>query len=590
MDWAVTARTTVPHVRSVDADRELATWVLVDAHAEHGLRHRRDREAGARRGGGRRGRLPHRRRRQPARRARASAPDGRAAVPGPHRPDPPARPAAHPARRARGRAGGSDARPLGRRDRRRCAGRRAGAVWSWWSRDFLDGSTRTGSARPPDWERPLRRLAARHQVLAVRSPTRASWSCRTSGCSRWSTRRPAGGARCRPASRRLRERYAAAAARPAADRSRRRCAGPAPPTFHCGPTGTGSPTSSGTCTPSAGSRVAAPATARRCRMTLESPAAAVAAGRRRGARRRVRRAAAAAQQVRGAVHQPEAAGPGRAEAARPGAGTCRPSLFLAMLALLVVGFARPADEVQVPRERATVHRRGGRVPLDAGHRRGTRTGSPPRRTRPASSSTSLPEQFNVGLVGVRRQRVGVRAAGDRPGAPSRPASTGSPRARPGGPARRSATPSPPSLRVDPHARRRGRRGRRRRPGWCVLSDGANTSGRDPDEAAGAAAAELGVPVDAISFGTAEPARSPAAAGSRCRSTARRCSRSPRPTGGSYYEAGSADELQRGVRRHRQLGRLRDRAAGRLGPVHRHRPGARGCWPRPASMFWFARLP
>jgi uncharacterized protein (DUF58 family) len=31
MDWAVTARTTVPHVREVDADRELTTWVLVDA-------------------------------------------------------------------------------------------------------------------------------------------------------------------------------------------------------------------------------------------------------------------------------------------------------------------------------------------------------------------------------------------------------------------------------------------------------------------------------------------------------------------------------------------------------------------------------
>lgn len=30
MDWAVTARTTVPHVRDVIADRELETWALVD--------------------------------------------------------------------------------------------------------------------------------------------------------------------------------------------------------------------------------------------------------------------------------------------------------------------------------------------------------------------------------------------------------------------------------------------------------------------------------------------------------------------------------------------------------------------------------
>jgi uncharacterized protein (DUF58 family) len=33
MDWPVTARTAVPHVRTVDADRELATCVLVDATA-----------------------------------------------------------------------------------------------------------------------------------------------------------------------------------------------------------------------------------------------------------------------------------------------------------------------------------------------------------------------------------------------------------------------------------------------------------------------------------------------------------------------------------------------------------------------------
>ncbi|MEE6260859.1 DUF58 domain-containing protein [Plantactinospora sonchi] len=31
MDWAVTARTTLPHVKEVDADRELSTWLLVDS-------------------------------------------------------------------------------------------------------------------------------------------------------------------------------------------------------------------------------------------------------------------------------------------------------------------------------------------------------------------------------------------------------------------------------------------------------------------------------------------------------------------------------------------------------------------------------
>lgn len=33
MDWSVTARTAVPHVRTMDADRELATWLLVDGTA-----------------------------------------------------------------------------------------------------------------------------------------------------------------------------------------------------------------------------------------------------------------------------------------------------------------------------------------------------------------------------------------------------------------------------------------------------------------------------------------------------------------------------------------------------------------------------
>lgn len=31
MDWAVTARTALPHVRDTVADRELSTWLLVDA-------------------------------------------------------------------------------------------------------------------------------------------------------------------------------------------------------------------------------------------------------------------------------------------------------------------------------------------------------------------------------------------------------------------------------------------------------------------------------------------------------------------------------------------------------------------------------
>ena len=71
MDWAVTARTTHPHVRQMIADRELETWLVVDMSASldfgtAGLRE-------ARPGGGGRGgdHVPQQRRRQPARRDRS---------------------------------------------------------------------------------------------------------------------------------------------------------------------------------------------------------------------------------------------------------------------------------------------------------------------------------------------------------------------------------------------------------------------------------------------------------------------------------------------------------------------------------------
>ena len=130
MDWAVTARTTEPHVRQTVADRELETWVVVDlspsldfgtaacekrdlavaalaavAHLTAGRR-QPDRRAGL-----------HRRAttvRIPARGgldARARACCARVAAD-------PARPDGHP-RRPRGARSSS------------CAGRRGGAGWPW---------------------------------------------------------------------------------------------------------------------------------------------------------------------------------------------------------------------------------------------------------------------------------------------------------------------------------------------------------------------------------------------------------------------------------------------------------------------------
>ncbi len=40
IDWAVTARTTVPHVRDTIADRELEIWALLDVTPSHELGHR----------------------------------------------------------------------------------------------------------------------------------------------------------------------------------------------------------------------------------------------------------------------------------------------------------------------------------------------------------------------------------------------------------------------------------------------------------------------------------------------------------------------------------------------------------------------
>jgi uncharacterized protein (DUF58 family) len=165
MDWSVTARTTVPHVRTVDADRELATWVLVDGtpSMDFGTAEFEKRElavaavaavgfltagAGNRIGAHLLG--PDGVQRFPARTGRThllgmlrtllAVPRGAAATTAVSLAD--AVEGAHRAVRRRGVV----------------------VVVS----DFLDGLDEDGlGAAAPEWERPLHRLAARHQVLAV---------------------------------------------------------------------------------------------------------------------------------------------------------------------------------------------------------------------------------------------------------------------------------------------------------------------------------------------------------------------------------------------------------------------------------------
>jgi uncharacterized protein (DUF58 family) len=162
MDWSVTARTTVPHVRDLIADRELETWALVDASGsmDFGTAHVEKRElatnavaaigfltahAGNRFGA----HIAH-----PGGVKRVPARSGRGAL------FAMLRVLLELPRAPEGASGGpSLASAL---DGLRRTTRRRGLVVV--VSDFLDGSDDPGA---PAWERPLRRLTARQQVLAV---------------------------------------------------------------------------------------------------------------------------------------------------------------------------------------------------------------------------------------------------------------------------------------------------------------------------------------------------------------------------------------------------------------------------------------
>ncbi|MER7332863.1 MULTISPECIES: VWA domain-containing protein [unclassified Micromonospora] len=213
------------------------------------------------------------------------------------------------------------------------------------------------------------------------------------------------------------------------------------------------------------------------------------------------------------------------------------SLFLGMLALLVVGFARPTDEVRVPRERATVI-----VAVDVSHSM-LATDVTPDRLGAAKAAArefvdGLPEEFNVGLVAFAgnasvfvapdTDRVALAAGIDR----LAEGTTGTQGTAIGEAIASSleairglddqAADDPPPARV------------------VLLSDGDNTAGRDPAQAA-AVATEQGVPVDTISFGT--PNGSIGSGGPRVPVDGETLRAVATQTGGGYYEAGTSDELR-----------------------------------------------
>jgi uncharacterized protein (DUF58 family) len=160
MDWAVTARTTVPHIRQTIADRELETWLVVDLSPsmDFGTARTEKRELVLAaittvvhltvRGGNRVGAVVGNGQESYVIPARAGRAHGRHVL----------RRIATTPRAAS--AGGKDLTALLESLRRPQRRRGLVAVVS----DFLEGSTDEGQL---PWERPLRGLSERHQLLGV---------------------------------------------------------------------------------------------------------------------------------------------------------------------------------------------------------------------------------------------------------------------------------------------------------------------------------------------------------------------------------------------------------------------------------------
>jgi Ca-activated chloride channel homolog len=179
---------------------------------------------------------------------------------------------------------------------------------------------------------------------------------------------------------------------------------------------------------------------------------------------------------------------------RPGWRRHAPAaLFGLMLVLLVTGFARPATDVEVPRERATVV-----IALDTSLSMEATDVAPNRLTAAKQAAVAfvgrLPETFNVGLVSFSGQanivvppttdRATITDAIDR--LRLGPATAIGEGIYASLDAVRTldvqAIDDPPPARI------------------VLLSDGANTAGRPLDEAAAAAVASQ-IPVATIAYGT-----------------------------------------------------------------------------------------
>ncbi len=210
--------------------------------------------------------------------------------------------------------------------------------------------------------------------------------------------------------------------------------------------------------------------------------------------------------------------------------------FVAMLCVLVLAFARPAAATKVPRERATVL-----IALDVSNSMAATDVEPDRLEAAKAAALAfverLPERFNVGLVAFDgAASVVVAPTTDHQAIDNGISSLQT------GPA--TAIGEAVFSSLEAIATFDAQAGTNPPPSRIVLlSDGANTTGRSPEQAAEAALAAH-IAVSTIAYGTPEgtvevngtlipvPVDGPA------------LERLARTTNGAYYEAASGKELKK----------------------------------------------